>query len=58
MAVDVTQKGVYSISYSGKKGEGNIDSPIEFGGVSFAPGQWIYSDEDGIAIAPHELSGS
>ena len=32
---------------SSKKGEGEIDMPIEFGGVSFEPGQWIYSDEDG-----------
>ena len=41
---------------STKKGAGDVDKLIEFGGVRFEPGQWIYSDEDGLAIAPHELS--
>jgi regulator of ribonuclease activity A len=41
---------------SSKTGEGEIDVAIEFGGVRFGPGQWIYCDEDGLVVAPHELS--
>jgi regulator of ribonuclease activity A len=38
-----------------KTGSGDIDVPIEFGGARFEPGQWIYCDDDGLAIAPHDL---
>src|SRR3982074_1562913 len=31
---------------SAKTGEGEIDVPVEFGGVVFAPGHYLYSDED------------
>ena len=41
---------------SSKKGEGAVDVVVEFGGTRFEPGQWIYCDEDGLVIAPHELS--
>ena len=40
---------------SAKLGEGVVDADIEFGGVRFAQGQWIYCDEDGLVVAPHEL---
>jgi len=35
---------------------GTVDGIVEFGGVRFEPGHWIYCDEDGILVAPHELS--
>ncbi len=38
-----------------KAGAGEADIPVTFGGVTFAPGQWLYSDEDGIVVAPHAL---
>ena len=41
---------------SSKDGVGSVDETIEFGGVCFEPGHWIYCDEDGILVAPHELS--
>ncbi len=41
---------------SSKKGAGAVDVPVEFGGVRFEPGQWIYCDEDGILVAPAELT--
>jgi regulator of ribonuclease activity A len=41
---------------SSKIGEGEIGGAIEFGGVRFEPGQWIYCDEDGLVVAPNELS--
>ena len=40
---------------SAKTGAGEADIPVTFGGVTFAPGQWLYSDEDGIVVAPHAL---
>ncbi|QEE62119.1 RraA family protein [Salinibacterium sp. dk2585] len=35
---------------SAKAGEGDLDVPIEFGGVTFAPGRTLWSDEDGILV--------
>jgi regulator of ribonuclease activity A len=29
--------------------------PLRFGGATFAPGAWLYSDDDGIIIATAEL---
>jgi len=40
---------------SSKDGTGKLDATVEFGGVHFEPGHWIYCDEDGILVAPHEL---
>jgi regulator of ribonuclease activity A len=40
---------------STKNGGGETDVVIEFGGVRFEPGQWIYCDEDGLVVSPHEL---
>ena len=40
---------------SAKTGAGEADIALTFGGVTFAPGQWLYSDEDGIVISPHAL---
>jgi regulator of ribonuclease activity A len=35
---------------SGKHGEGEIDVPVTFGGVTFTPGAMLYSDDDGIVV--------
>jgi regulator of ribonuclease activity A len=40
---------------SGKKGVGQIDVPVTFGGVTFRAGEWLYSDEDGILVSEQEL---
>ena len=40
---------------STKTGAGAVDVPVEFGGVRFEPGQWVYCDEDGILVAPADL---
>ena len=40
---------------SSKTGAGAIDEPVAFGGVEFNPGEWIYCDENGVLVAPHEL---
>lgn len=39
-----------------KKGVGERDVPVRFGGVTFAPGQHLYADEDGIVCSEAPLS--
>ena len=41
---------------SAKQGLGQIDAPITFGRVAFAPGHWLYSDDDGILVSATRLS--
>lgn len=38
-----------------RKGIGDIDIPVVFGGVKFTPGQWLYADADGIVVAAEPL---
>lgn len=40
---------------SAKDGEGEVDVPVEFGGVRVEPGDWLYSDEDGIVLAARDV---
>jgi regulator of ribonuclease activity A len=40
---------------SEKRGAGEPDVAVEFGGVTFTPGHWLYSDDDGIVIAAQPL---
>jgi regulator of ribonuclease activity A len=40
---------------SGKDSVGQIDVPVEFGGATFRPGDWLYSDEDGIVVSDQQL---
>ena len=40
---------------STKTGEGAVDAMLEFGGVRFEPGHWVYCDEDGILVAAEAL---
>jgi regulator of ribonuclease activity A len=42
---------------SGKRGIGVVDVRVEFGGVRFTPGQWLYSDDDGILVSENPLLG-
>ncbi len=39
-----------------KNGGGMVDAPVSFGNVTFKPGGWIYSDEDGVLFAESELT--
>lgn len=41
---------------SSKEGTGAVDEPVEFGGVLFTPGEWIYCDEDGILVSSKALT--
>ena len=40
---------------SGKAGTGRRDVPVSFGGVTFTPGAWVYSDDDGIVVSARKL---
>jgi regulator of ribonuclease activity A len=37
---------------SGKAGVGEIDVPLDFGGVVFAPGDVLHADDDGVVLLP------
>ena len=41
---------------SEKKGEGRRNEMLRFGGVSIAPGDYIYADEDGVIVAERDLA--
>lgn len=38
-----------------KKGVGDKNIAVTFGGVTFTPGEWLYADEDGVVIAAKPL---
>ena len=40
---------------SAKLASGRVDGPVTFGGATFAPGAWVYSDDDGIVVASAKL---
>lgn len=39
-----------------KKGAGDRDLAVSFGGVTFRPGEWIYVDDDGIVVSRQPLT--
>ena len=40
---------------SAKSGAGQRDVPVTFGGATFTPGSWVYSDDDGIVVSAQRL---
>ncbi|MFD0900741.1 ribonuclease E activity regulator RraA [Actinomadura sediminis] len=42
---------------SAKDAAGDVDVPVTFGGAEFRPGDWLYSDEDGIVVASRNVLG-
>ena len=43
---------------SAKRGAGARDVAVTFAGLTWAPGQYLYADEDGIIVAGHPLAGA
>ncbi len=39
-----------------KKGVGERDLAVSFGGVTFRPGEWIYADGDGVIVSDQPLT--
>lgn len=37
-------------------GEGRVDVPVSFGGVTFVPGAWLIADDDGLVVLPQRPS--
>ncbi len=37
------------------KGAGDRNLAVAFGGVTFAPGEWVYADEDGVIVSDRPL---
>jgi regulator of ribonuclease activity A len=38
-----------------KRGAGERDVAVTFAGVTFAPGAYVYADEDGVLVAAEKL---
>lgn len=38
-----------------KRGEGQIDIPVTFGGVTFQPGDFVYADNNGVVVSSRPL---
>lgn len=57
MDLGVKALGTYPLK-SVKKGIGERDVQVKFGGVSFAPGHYLYADEDGIICSASSLLAS
>jgi regulator of ribonuclease activity A len=60
VAIDAMDFGIKALATnprkSAKNGEGVANMPVSFGNVTFVPGHWLCSDEDGIVVAPQELT--
>ena len=41
---------------SNRKGRGDLNIPITFGGVTFTPGEYIYADNNGIIVSAEPLT--
>jgi len=54
MPIGVKALGTHPMK-TDKRGEGQRDIVVRFGGVSFHPGDWLYADEDGVIVARREL---
>ena len=61
VAIDALPLGVKALGTnprkSAKTGAGEADVPVAFGGVTFMPGHWLYSDDDGIVVSEQMLLG-
>jgi len=42
---------------SEKRSSGEPGVTLTFAGITFAPGHYLYADEDGVIVADRELSG-
>lgn len=55
MALGVKALGTLPLK-SVKRGIGERDAVVRFGGVTFAPGDYVYADEDGLVCSPEPLT--
>ena len=38
-----------------KRGLGDVNVTVKFGGVEFIPGQFVYADNNGVIVSPQKL---
>ncbi len=54
-----TDLGVQALSThpmkTDKRGLGDLNVPVTFGGVTFKPGHYIYADNNGVIVSPEKL---
>lgn len=56
-AMDIGVKALGTVPRrGGRLGSGEVDVPVTFGGVVFAPGQVLVADEDGVVVLPENLT--
>lgn len=56
MAIDIGVQalGVHPMK-TDKKGIGDVDVKVTFGGVTFNPGDYLYADNNGVIVASERL---
>ena len=58
--IDAMDIGVQALGTVPRRGEragaGEIDVPVEFGGVVFTPGRRLVADEDGVIVLPEGVT--
>lgn len=55
--MDIGVKALGTVPRRGERtGEGAVDVPVTFGGITFTPGQRVVADEDGVIVLPPGLS--
>ena len=55
-AMDIGVKALATIPARGaREGKGELNLELQFMGASFRPGEFLYSDEDGIILSPNAL---
>jgi regulator of ribonuclease activity A len=55
VAIGVRALATYPLK-SVKRGIGEVEVAVTFGGVTFTPGHYLYADSDGIIVSPVALS--
>ena len=59
VAINALPLGVRALATNPKKSvkrnEGTRELTVNFGGVDFVPGQWLYADEDGVLVSASAL---
>lgn len=58
--IDTMEIGVRALGSASRRGErkgdGEIDVPVAFGGVTFVPGRALVADHDGVVVLPEGVS--
>lgn len=40
---------------SNRQGRGDLNVPVQFGGITFIPGEYVYADNNGVVVSRDEL---